>query len=115
MSLKKTVGEKLKEAIGDQSVRSWALDRGLDVRLVARVVAADHAATLDTLEEIAQAAGLSVAQLVGGGSSVVPDRELYRAYGSGRNDERESVVEYLERIGMLDAATLIKAHRHLMP
>lgn len=42
-----------------------------------------------------------------------PDEKLYRAYGSGRDDERADVIEYLERIGQLDAAALIKAHRHL--
>lgn len=35
------------------SVRAWALARGLDVRMIDRLVKGQHAVTLDKLEEIA--------------------------------------------------------------
>lgn len=40
------------------SVRAWALGRGLNVRLVDRLVKGKHAITLDKLEELATACGL---------------------------------------------------------
>lgn len=40
------------------SVRAWALRKGVDVRLVDRLVKGQHAVTLDKLEAIAQACGL---------------------------------------------------------
>jgi hypothetical protein len=41
-----------------RSVRAWALSKGLDVRLIDRLVKGQHAVTLDKLEEIAEACGL---------------------------------------------------------
>lgn len=40
------------------SVRAWAIGKGLDVRLVDRLVKGQHAVTLDKLEEVATACGL---------------------------------------------------------
>ena len=40
------------------SVRAWALGKGLDVRMIDRLVKGQHAVTLDTLEKIAEACGL---------------------------------------------------------
>lgn len=40
------------------SVRAWALGKGLDVRMIDRLVKGQHAVTLDKLEEIAAACGL---------------------------------------------------------
>lgn len=40
------------------SVRAWALGRNLDVRMIDRLIKAEHAVTLDKLEEIATACGL---------------------------------------------------------
>lgn len=40
------------------SVRGWALARGLDVRLIDRLVKGENAVTLDSLEKIADACGL---------------------------------------------------------
>jgi hypothetical protein len=44
-------GEKL-------SVRAWAMGKGLDVRLIDRLVKEENAVTLDTLTKIADACGL---------------------------------------------------------
>jgi hypothetical protein len=44
---------------GDKpSVRAWAISKGLDVRLIDRLVKGQHAVTLDKLQEIADACGL---------------------------------------------------------
>ena len=40
------------------SVRAWALGKGLDVRMIDRLVKGEHAVTLDKLEQIAEACGL---------------------------------------------------------
>jgi transcriptional regulator with XRE-family HTH domain len=40
------------------SVRAWALGKGLDVRMIARLAKGEHAVTLDKLAEIADACGL---------------------------------------------------------
>lgn len=40
------------------SVRAWALSRGLDVRLITRLLNGDNAATLDKLDEIAETLGI---------------------------------------------------------
>ncbi len=40
------------------SVRAWALGKGLDVKLIERLVKNQHAVTLDKLQEIAEAVGL---------------------------------------------------------
>lgn len=46
------------------SVRSWALGKGLNVRMIDRIVKGQHAITLDTLEEIAVACGVKSWQLL---------------------------------------------------
>ena len=46
------------------SVRAWAMARGLNVRLIDRLVKREHAVTLDTLQEIADACGLKPWQLL---------------------------------------------------
>ena len=50
-------GEKL-------SVRAWALSKGLDVRMIDRLLKGQHAITLDKLDEIAGALGLSAWHLL---------------------------------------------------
>ncbi len=40
------------------SIRAWAMKRGLNVRMIDRLVKRQHAVTLDTLELIAAALGL---------------------------------------------------------
>lgn len=40
------------------SVRAWALGKGLDVRMIDRLLKGQHAVTLDNLEKIAEACGL---------------------------------------------------------
>lgn len=50
---------------GDRpTVRSWALKRGLSVRTVDRLTKAEHAVTLDILDEVAAACGLQAWQLL---------------------------------------------------
>lgn len=46
------------------SVRAWALGKGLDVRLIDRLVKGQHAVTLDNLERVAEACGLQPWQLL---------------------------------------------------
>jgi len=46
------------------SVRGWALQKGLDVRLIDRIVKGQHAVTLDKIEEIAAACGLQAWHLL---------------------------------------------------
>lgn len=41
-----------------QSIRAWATGKGLDVRMIDRLVKGQHAVTLDNLEKIAEACGL---------------------------------------------------------
>ncbi len=40
------------------SIRAWALGKGLDVRLIHRIAKREHAVSIDTLEQIAEALGL---------------------------------------------------------
>jgi hypothetical protein len=46
------------------SVRAWAMSAGLDVRQIARITRQEHACTVDTLDEIAQAIGCQPWQLL---------------------------------------------------
>lgn len=46
------------------SVRAWATGKGLDVRMVDRLVKGQHAVTLDKLEAIADAVGLKTWHLL---------------------------------------------------
>ena len=46
------------------SVRAWALGKGLDVRMIDRLLKGQHAITLDKLDEIATALGLSAWHLL---------------------------------------------------
>lgn len=47
-----------------QSVRAWALARGLDVRLIDRITKASHAVTIDKIDEVAEACGVPAWQLL---------------------------------------------------
>lgn len=40
------------------SIRAWAIGKGLDVRMIDRIVKREHAVSIDTLEKIAEALGL---------------------------------------------------------
>ena len=46
------------------SIRAWATSRGLNVRMIDRLVKGQHAITLDKLEEIAEACGLKAWHLL---------------------------------------------------
>ena len=47
-----------------QSLRAWALAKGLNVRMIDRLTKKQHAITLDKLQEIADACGLQPWQLL---------------------------------------------------
>jgi hypothetical protein len=47
-----------------QSVRAWALANQLDVRLIDRLVKAEHSVSVDKLDEVAAACGLTSWQLL---------------------------------------------------
>lgn len=47
-----------------QSVRAWALAKGLDVRLIDRITKASHAVTIDKIDEVAAAIGVPAWQLL---------------------------------------------------
>ncbi|MBK8527890.1 MAG: hypothetical protein IPL57_12590 [Rubrivivax sp.] len=46
------------------SVRAWATGKGLDVRMIDRLVKGQHAVTLDNLDKIAEACGLKAWHLL---------------------------------------------------
>ena len=46
------------------SVRAWATGRGLDVRMIDRLIKGQHAVTLDNLDKIAAACGLQAWHLL---------------------------------------------------
>lgn len=46
------------------SVRAWALGKGLDVRMIDRMVNGKHAVTIDSLDKVADACGLKSWQLL---------------------------------------------------
>jgi hypothetical protein len=46
------------------SVRGWALGKGLEVKLVERLVKNSHAVTLDSLQTVAEACGLQAWHLL---------------------------------------------------
>lgn len=63
--LRATLGANLRRMIdadtppgAKPSIRAWAMSRGLDVRLIDRLVKGQHAVTLDKLQELADACGL---------------------------------------------------------
>ena len=56
-NVRRSIEASLRE--GDRfSVRAWAMSRGLQVRMIDRLIKGEHAVTLDTLTEIADACGL---------------------------------------------------------
>lgn len=47
-----------------RSVRAWAMNKGLDVKLIERMAKGMHSVTLDKIDEVAQACGLQAWQLL---------------------------------------------------
>ncbi len=78
-----------------QSVRAWALAKGLDVRMIDRLTKGQHAVTLDKLEEIAQACGLQTWQLL------LEDLDPSSPPDAPISDEDRALLKRLRR--MLDA------------
>ena len=66
LSSKKILGDNIRAMIDkdSSSVRAWALSRKLDQKKVDRLVKAETAVSLDTLDEIAAAVGLQPWQLL---------------------------------------------------
>ena len=64
MTPRAILASNLRKLIGDESVRSWALARGLDVRLIDRMTKGDNAPTLDKIDEVAAACGIPAWQLL---------------------------------------------------
>lgn len=54
----------VRKLIGDESVRAWAMSRGLNVRLIERITEGDHNTTLEKIDEIASACGVPAWQLL---------------------------------------------------
>ena len=54
----------VRKLIGDESVRAWAMARGLNVRMIERITEGDHNTTLEKIDEIANACGVPAWQLL---------------------------------------------------
>lgn len=54
----------LRKLVGDESVRGWAMARGLNVRMIERITEGDHNTTLEKIDEIASACGVPAWQLL---------------------------------------------------
>ena len=59
-----TLTANVLKLIGTESVRAWALARGLNVRLIERITEGDHNTTLEKIDEIANACGVQAWQLL---------------------------------------------------
>lgn len=74
------------------SIRAWAMGKGLDVRMIDRLVKADNAVTLDKLAEIAEACGLKPWQLL------VEDLDPAEPPSMPITDEERSMLKRLRRL-----------------
>lgn len=54
----------VRKLVGNESVRAWAMARGLNVRLIERITEGDHNTTLEKVDEIANACGVPAWQLL---------------------------------------------------
>lgn len=89
--------ERLKEAIGDQSVRGFARAAGLSETVLRSYARGDTLPTIDRLAQIAAASGRSIAWLMG-------DEE-----SSGHVDEQAAADVLLEAGGDTEAAARVEA------
>lgn len=74
------------------SVRAWALERGLDVRMIDRLTKGEHSVTIDKLEEIAAALGLKAWQLM------LPDLDLEAPPDAPISEEDRKMLAKLRRL-----------------
>ena len=77
---------------GRASVRAWALGKGLDVRLIDRLVKGQHAVTLDNLEKVAEACGLKTWQLL------IEDLDPAAPPDAPITEEERSMLKRLRRL-----------------
>ena len=61
---RKVLSDNLRRLIGDRSQSEWAAAHGIDKKPIQRALAGQHAATIDTIEAIAKAAGILPWQLL---------------------------------------------------
>lgn len=74
------------------SVRAWALSKGVDVRMIDRLVKGQHAVTLDKLEEVAAACGLQAWHLL------VPDLDPTSAPDAPISESDRAMLRRLRRL-----------------
>lgn len=74
------------------SVRAWALSKGLDVRMIDRLVKGEHAVTLDKIEEIATACGLQAWHLL------IPDLDYKNPPSAKVTDEDLQLLARLRHL-----------------
>ena len=74
------------------SIRAWALGRGLDVRMIDRLVKGKHAVTLDTLDKIADACGLQAWQLL------IADLDPAHPPDAPITDDERALLRRLQRL-----------------
>lgn len=74
------------------SVRSWALSKGVDVRLISRLVKEEHAVTLDVLDKVASAVGLQAWQLL------LPDLDPASPQDAPISEDERKLLARLRRL-----------------
>lgn len=81
----------VRKLIGTDSVRNWAISRGLDVRLIDRITKGGNA-TLETIDEIAQACGVPAWHLL------LPDFEPGTKIDTPVTESERALLERLKRL-----------------
>ena len=72
--------------------RGWAIGKGLDVKLVERLVKGGNAVTLDKLEQVASACGLQAWHLL------IPDLDPNNPPAANITDEDRAMLAKLRRL-----------------
>jgi hypothetical protein len=75
-----------------KSVRAWAIARGLQVKMIDRLLKGQHAVTLDTLDEVAKAIGVQPWQLL------LPDLPTSGVSEAPITNEERALLERLKSI-----------------
>ncbi|WP_457326534.1 hypothetical protein [Roseateles sp. P5_E11] len=81
----------IRKLIGTDSVRNWAISRGLDVRLIDRITKGGNA-TLETIDEIAQACSVPAWHLL------LPDFEPGTKIDTPVTESERQLLERLKRL-----------------
>ncbi len=74
------------------SIRAWAQGKNLNDRLIHRLVKADHAVTLDKLDEIAAACGLQAWHLL------LPDLDINNPPAGPISAEDKAMIDRVRRL-----------------